>query len=79
MLTRARTLITAAGIGLAIVAAPLAMAIGPTADADTMPARSPSEVYALLERAVPVRSGQDFFKGTTYMGSQEKNQRQILK
>ena len=70
MLTRARTLITSAGIGLAIVAAPLAMAVGPTADADTMPARSPSEVYALLERAVPVRSGQDFFKGTTYVGSQ---------
>ncbi len=34
------------------------------------PAPSPSEIYALLEKTTQVESGQAFFKGATYVGSQ---------
>ena len=39
-------------------------------NAESMPTRSPSDVYALLERALQVESGQEFFKGATYVGAQ---------
>jgi predicted CXXCH cytochrome family protein len=70
MLTDVKTITVTAGTGLAVVTVLLAMVTGRAADIENTPARSPSEVYTLLEKAMQVESGQQFFKGATFVGSQ---------
>jgi predicted CXXCH cytochrome family protein len=69
-LIRSRTIAIAAGTSMAVLGTSLVLERSLSAEVEGTRSRSPSDVVGLLERATQVNSGQEFFKGATYTGSQ---------